>query len=149
MRHGDEQAQVLEWAYATLTTDQALADALGWNLERMPDQAHPDVAPAGTASPWLVYSAGEAVDAGVLGPHARTFVTVPLNVRIIWETEDPGQPAPAARRLYALLHGAQNAPVTDGGTILTVRRTVALSYGEDAGGIQYRHTGGLFVAEVD
>lgn len=149
MRHGDEQAQVLEWAYATLTGDQALADALGVPLEAMPDRTYPDVAPGGTPSPWVVYAAGEALDMGGLGPHRRAYTTVPLNVRVVWQTEDPGTPAPAARRLYELLHGVQNVPLADGGTILTVTRTTALSYPEDAGGIQYRHTGGLFVAEVN
>lgn len=148
-RHGDEQAQVLEWAYTTLSQDQALADALGVPLADLEARVWPDVAPSGTGTPWVVYSAGEGVDRLALGPEPRLGTVVPLNVRIVSQSEDPGVASAAARRVYALLHGARNVPVSDGGTILTARRVGVLNYPEDAGGIQYRHTGGLWSVEVN
>lgn len=148
-RFGDEQAQVLEWLYATLVADQELADLAEVPLEGLADRVWPDVAPPGTLSPWLVYSAGEAMDVNPVGSAPRVHVTVPLNVRWVQETDDPGAGAPAQRRLYALLHGVTNAPVPGGGTILTCRRYAVLNYPEDAGGVAYRHTGGLFTAEVN
>jgi hypothetical protein len=149
VRHGDEQVQVLEWVYARLSTDEVLADLAGVPVEGLPDRVHPDVAPSGTPAPWLVYSAAEGVDAAYLGAHPRAMTTVPLNVRWITEGSDPGAGAAAARRIYALLQGNHNTPVSDGGLILTVRRSTVLNYPEDAGGIQYRHTGAVFVAEVN
>jgi hypothetical protein len=149
MRHGDEQAQVMEWVYATLSEDPILAGLAGVQPAELPTRVWPDVAPADTQAPWLVYSVGEALDTLPVGPHSRIHATVPVNVRWITLAERSSTAAPAARRLYALLHGARSEPVADGGFILTCRRTTALSYPEDAGGIQYRHTGGLFVAEVN
>lgn len=149
MRHGDEQAQALEWAYGVLSTDQELADLLGVPLTGLPDRVWAETAPSGTPAPWVVVSASQGLDRLGLGTVPRLGSVVPLNVRSVWQTRDPGAGAAVARRLYALLHGATNVPLADGGTILTVRRTTSLDYPEDAGGIQYRHTGGLYQVEVN
>lgn len=149
MRHGDEQAQVLEWLYGVLSTDPVLAQEAGVPVGDLPDRVWPEVAPADTSPPWLVYSTEEALDREALGPHPRLSTVVPLNVRWITRSADPGSGAAAARRLYALLVGNHNVPVAGGGLILTCRRTSALNYGEDAGGVQYRHQGHLLVAEVN
>ena len=68
-----------------------------------------------------------------------------------WSLPVPTPPIRAAanRRLYALLHGNHNAPVADGGTILTGTRTGGLSYPEDASGVPYHHTGGLYTVFVN
>lgn len=150
MRHGDEQAQVAEWVYGLLSTDPVLAELAGVTPEDFHTRVWPDVAKSGTPAPWLVYAVGEALDRVVLGPHPRVSTGVPLTVRWVEQSDDPGAGADANRRLYALLHrGDLNAPVSGGGTILSCRRTIALSYGEDAGGIQYRHVGGQFLVEVN
>lgn len=148
-RAGDELAQVAEWVYGLLSTDAALAEALGVPLSALPGRVWPDVAPSGTAAPWVVFSATDALDVLGIGAAARVFTAAALNVRVVTIGRDPGAASPAARRLYALLHGNHNAPLVGGGTILTCRRTEALNYGETAGGIDYRHTGGLFAVEVN
>lgn len=138
-----------EWLYALLTGDAGLADAMGVSPSDLPGRVWPDVAPQGTPSGWLVYTPSEALDRQALGPHARLSTIVPVNVRYVAQSEDPGVGSPVARRLYALLHGTHNTPVAEGGIILTARRTGVLNYAEDAGGIQYRHTGGLYDVEVN
>lgn len=149
MRHGDEQAQVLEWAYATLSADATLAGLLGVAVGALQGRVWPDTAPAGTQAPWIVYSAAEGLDTGPVGPGHRLLTTVPLNVRVVTEGDDPGAGAPIARRIYDLLQGNHNTAVSDGGLVLTCQRTTALSYPEDAGGIRYRHTGGLYAVQVN
>lgn len=149
MRHGDEQAQVAEWLYGVLTGDALLADAMGVPLADLSARVWPEVAPPGTSAPWLVFSVAEALDRRALGPHARISTMVPVNLRHVAQSDDPGAGSAVARRLYALLHGNHNAPVSEGGTILTAQRVGVLNYAEDAGGILYRHTGGLYDVEVN
>ena len=149
MRHGDEQAQVAEWAYTTLAGSAELADALGVSLADLPGRVWPDVAPEGTPAPWVVYTPGEGLDTLTTGADPRVMSTVPLNVRVITQGASLTAGAEAARVIYDLLHGALNAPVSGGGTVLSVRRTTALAYPERAGGIQYRHTGGLYQVQVN
>lgn len=150
MRHGDEQAQVAEWAFGLLATDQGLADALGVPLEALPEHVWADVAPGGTDAPWVVYTVGEALDVGALSAQdPRIFSAATLNVRVIHRASAPDVGNAVARRLYALIQGNHNAAVSDGGTILTATRTTALNYPEDVGGIQYRHTGGLYRVEIN
>lgn len=149
MRRGDEQAQALEFVYTRLSTDPVLAALAGVDVAALPDRVWPDVAPGTAPEPFLVYSAAEALDWGSLGTEPRLGTVVPLNVRWVTRGPDPSAGAAAGRRLYELLHGAKDVPVSDGGMILTCRRTAALAYPEDAGGIEYFHTGGLFTAEVN
>lgn len=149
MRHGDEQAQALEFVYTRVSADPVLAELAGVAPAYLADRVWPDVAPDTAPEPFLVYSAGEGVDRLALGTEPRLGTPVPINVRWVTRGPDPSAGAAAGRRLYQLLHGAKDVPVSDGGMILTCRRTSALSYPEDAGGIQYHHTGGLFTAEVN
>lgn len=149
MRHGDEDAQVAEWLYLTLAQDEELAAAVGVPLEALPDRVWPDVAPAGTPTPWVVYSFSDGIDYPGLGGGPRIMTTATVNVRAVTEGQDPGAAAAIQRRLYDLLVGNHNVALTGGGMILTGRRAQVLSYPETAAGIEYRHTGGLFTVEVN
>lgn len=149
MRHGDEAAQVAEWLYGTLTGSQALADALGVPLAGLPARVWPEVAPSDAPEPLVVFSTSEALDRNAVGPHPRIMTTVPVNVRIVDRDQGPGTSSAAARVLYVLLTGNLNVPLSEGGTILTSQRSSVLNYAEDAGGIHYRHTGGLYDVEVN
>lgn len=149
MRHGDEPTQVLEWLYAVLSTDPTLAELAGVDVADLPGRTWPDVAPADVAEPFQVYSVAESLDQVVLGGDPRVFTTVPVIVRWVTRADQDTTAGPAQRRQYELLHGARNVPVADGGVILTVRRTAALDYPEEAAGTQYRSTGGRYVAEVN
>lgn len=144
MRHGDELTQVAEWLYVTLSTSEDLAAALGTTLADLPNRVWPDVAPTGTASPWVVYSTIEGRDTLAVGNGPRLMSTVPVNVRAITKGADPSAGGPASQVFYRLLHGELNVPISGGGMILSSLRTQPLSYPENAGGIDYRHTGGLF-----
>jgi len=148
-RIGDEQAQVLEFAYATMAGSAELADALGTSPEALPYQLWPDVAPADTAGLFVVYSTTDASDRNGIGGVPRLFSGVPLLVKITGATRSYDDLAPAARVLYRLFHGARNVPLTGGGMVLTCTRVGAVQYPETAEGIEYRHLGHQLQVEVN
>lgn len=147
MRHGDETVQAMEWAYQQILALPGLSDALGVAPTALESRVWSDVAPAGTESPWVVYSVTDSEDANALGGQARIFSAVPMDLKVVGETRDWQRIAAAARALYGL-HGQTNVTIGNGGTILTVQRTGAIQYPEQAGGIEYRHLGHQFRVEV-
>lgn len=149
-RSGDEPQQVREWLYPLLSTDAPLAAALGTSLAALPDHLWPEQAPADTERRWVVYDAQQAaLVVQPVGPWDRLMVPVPLNVRCIARANDTAWAYVAARRIHALLQGNHNAPVAHGGLILTCQRQSVLDYPEDAGGIRYRHVGGIYTVQVN
>lgn len=149
-RSGDEPQQVREWLYPRLSTDAALALAVGVPLDDLPDHIWPEQAPADVERRWIVYDAQQAaLVVQPVGPWDRIMVPVPLNVRCVARADDTAWAYAAARRIHALLQGNHNAPVSDGGLILTGQRESVLDYPEDAGGIRYRHVGGIYTVQVN
>lgn len=149
MRIGDEQQQAREWAYARLSTSQALADALGTTLALLPDRVWPDVAPGGTKSPWVVFTTGESQDRAAVGPEDRISTLVPLDVRSTLQGRSYGPLAAVARAVYRALHGRTNDDLADGGVMLCAKRTGGIQYPETAQGIDYRHLGHTFQVEIN
>jgi hypothetical protein len=148
-RIGDEQQQAREWVYARLSTSQALADALGVPLNGLPDRVWPDVAQAGTKSPWVVFSTGPSQDRAAVGPEARISTLVPLDVRATVQGRSYTLLAPVARAVYAALHGRTNDDLADGGVMLCAKRTDGIQYPEKADGVEYRHLGHTFQVEIN
>lgn len=149
MRFGDEGVQAMEWVYATLTASQELADALGVPLEGLGDRVWPDPAPSGTPTPFVVYSASEALDVPAFGPAPRIHSTVPLTVKGIDQARGYDALAPVARALYAALVSRVGDGLADGGTMLTASRVGTVQYPEVGDGIEYRHLGHLLSVEID
>lgn len=149
VRSGDEQQQVREWFAALTFGDPVLADVLGVQLPELADHIWPDVAPADVEGRWVVYAAAEAFPVQPVGPWDRLMVPVPLNVRCIARSDDTAWAYAAARRIHQLLQGNHNTPGLDGAMVLTGQRTTALDYPEDAGGIRYRHIGGIYTVQVN
>lgn len=147
-RRGDEGVQVMEWAYGVLTTSQALADALDVTLAELPSRVWPDVAPEGTAGPWVVYNVTEPVDTLGIGPAPRLMSGVSLTVQVVDQARSYDALTDAARALYDVLHGALNQAVPGGGVVLTARRTNGVQYPEQTAGIEYRHLGHTLTVEV-
>lgn len=145
----------MEWAYATLTTLQPLADALTAflgapvALADLPAHVWPEVAPGSAPDPVVVFSVADPLDRRAVGPEDRIFSSVPLDVRVTAQDSAYDALAPIARVIYDALHGVTNVPVGSGGVVLTAYRTGGIQYPELAGGIQYRHLGHRFQVEVN
>lgn len=149
-RSGDEPQQVREWAYPLLSTDATLAAIVGVPLASLPDHIWPEQAPADVERRWIVYDAQQAATVvQPVGPGDRILVPVPLNVRCIARDDDTAWAYPAARRIHALLQGNHNAALPAGGLILTCQRASVLDYPEPAGGLRYRHVGGIYTVQVN
>ena len=138
----------MEWAYGVLTTLQPLADALDVTLAELPDRVWPEVAPTGTASPWVVYNIAPPVDVLSIGSAPRLMSGVSLTVQVVGQVRSYDSLTDAARVIYDAMHGALNRPVPAGGVILTARREGGVQYPEQAAGIEYRHLGHTFQVEV-
>lgn len=148
-RDGDEQQQVHEWVFARLSGDGILAAAMGVTLEALPGHLWPFVAPEDVEGRWVVYAAQAGIPSQPVGAYARLMVPVPLNVRCVGQQKDSGWMFPAFRRIHELLSGNHNHPGLDGAMILTGKRDSSLDYPEQAGGIRYRHVGGIYTVQVN
>lgn len=148
-RSGDEQEQVREWVYARLAGDALLAAAVGVELVDLSAHVWPDVAPSDLEDRWIVYSAQESFPMQPLGPGDRLYVPVPLNVRCVARAGDTAWAYEAFRRIHELLQGNHNHPGIAGAMILTGQRQSGLDYPEEAGGIRYRHVGGIYTIQVN
>lgn len=149
MRFGDEGVQAMEWVYGRLTSSQEVADALGVPLAAVGDRVWPDPAPGGTPTPFIVYSASEALDTPAFGPAPRIHTTVPLTVKGIDQARGYDALAPVARAIYAALVSRVGDELTEGGTMLTASRVGTVQYPERGDGIEYRHLGHLLSIEID
>lgn len=148
-RQGDEQQQAREWVFARLSQDPTLAGILGVPTAALVDHVWPDLAPDDVDRRWIVYSAQTGFDVNPVGAYPRLVVPVPVNVRAICTNEDTAWAYQAARRIYELIHGNWNHPGLSGAMILTGQRQATLDYPEVAGGIRYRHVGGIYTVQVN
>jgi len=145
MRFGDEALGVAEWVVGTITADAEIQALLGVTTAlAAAARTWDSVAPEGTPFPFIIFQIGDGTDWNPVGLGDRLMVTFPVTVRATDKAESYAATAPIARRLYALLTGNHNAPVSQGGLILTGRRATAIQYPEQVNGIEYRHIGGLF-----
>lgn len=149
MRQGDELIQALEWAYARLSTDQALADALGVTLADLDAQVWPDVAPADTTGVWVVITAATATDHARVGPGHRIWNGVSLDVQAVTEARAYDPLKGAAQAIYAALDGRTNDAIPEGGMMLHAQRVAAIQYPETTDGIEYRHLGHTFTVALN
>lgn len=148
-RSGDEQQQVHEWVFTRLSGDTILADAVGVPVADLPDHLWPFQAPQDVERRWIVYAAEAGFPVQPVGPWDRLVVPVPLNIRCIARGDDTAWAFPAIRRIHELLQGNWNHPGLDQALILTGQRQSSLDYPEQAGGIRYRHVGGIYTIQVN
>lgn len=149
MRHGDEGVQALEWAYGRLAASQALADAIGIPLDQVDDRVWPDVAPQGTASPWIVVGIVDLNDRLAVGASPRLYSAVGLDVRATTQARSYGPLGAVSRAIYDTLHGRTNDAIGGGGVMLSAKRVGGIQYPETASGIEYRHLGHTFQVEIN
>ena len=131
-------------ASETLIVDGWLASTLGGDatlLAAAPGGVHADVAPEGTASPWVVFFLVAAADASAVGA-IRIMADLVYEVRVTGRDCGYAGLKTAANRIDALLH---RATVTDAdGKVLGCRREEVIRFSEQDGDRVYRHLGGQY-----
>lgn len=142
MTAGLEGITVARWVYGTLTTSQALADALGVPLEALEDHVWEGTAPGGVEPAWVVFSVLPPVD--VKGATMTQIMSmVQVQVKVIGQTQGYGPLLAPYKAVHDALEGRTNQPVQDG-LVLTCHRVSGVQYPEQVNGMEYRHLGGLY-----
>jgi hypothetical protein len=141
MTAGLEGLTVARWVYGTLTTSQALADALGVPLESLEDYVWEGVAPGGLDY-WVVFTVQSPRD--VKGATMTQIMSaVAVQVKVVGKAQSYGPLAGPYKAAHDALEGRTNQPVQDG-LVLTCHRVSGVQYPEQVNGIEYRHLGGLY-----
>lgn len=123
------------WIYSVLAADGALTAAA-------PGGIHSELAPAGTAYPFVVFQWMGADD--VYGTGATRIMVRPLYlVKAVGTGTSKIALETAARRVDALLHQKSNITLATG-EVLASHREAPFSLATLENGIQYRHLGGLY-----
>lgn len=143
---GLEGITLARWVYQTLSTDAALAAAVGVTLAALPTQIGEGTAPSTSdpAKPWIVFTVTESLDVKTVGmiqvmAHAR------IQVRATVRGNSYGPLVAVYQRIHQLLEAKANqAPTGFTGMVLTCERVSSVQYPENDQGIQYRHLGGLY-----
>jgi hypothetical protein len=129
----------------SLIVDAWLATVLGGDatlLAAAPGGVHADVAPEGTASPWVVWFQVAGEDTRGMGA-ARIMADLLYEVRVTGRNCGYGALKAAANRVDALLHQAATTTNADG-TIIGCLREDTVRFSEQDGETIYRHLGGTF-----
>lgn len=130
-----ETTLVESWLYSRLSTDAALAAEVG-------NRIYAYVAPARTATPYVVFSA-QSPGFDVMGVGtARVMLNCLYQVKVVVQDASFSGAKKAADRIDELLHGATGTPA--GGQVLGCVREGPLAYAEVSDGVEYRHLGGLY-----
>lgn len=124
----------------TLTVDAWLASKLNdaTLLAAAPGGVWADVAPEGTASPWVVFFLVAAADVNALGAR-RVLVDAVYEVRVTGVDVGYGALKTAANRVDALLQGASGT--NSDGTVIGCQGVEPVRFMEQDGDRVYRHLG--------
>jgi hypothetical protein len=125
------------WLYGRLAGDAELMSGV--------TGVFADVAPEGTAFPFVVFSFQSGRDTVGLGG-TRIFTGATYQVKVISDKPSYGAIKALANRIDAVLHQASGA-VADGTVISSVREE-PVRYTETTAGKQFRHLGGLYRLQV-
>jgi hypothetical protein len=138
---GIEGVTVARWAFARLTTDPTLQGMLGGAQEaqnRVVEGVY-----AGSAPTWITFTILEPRDVKGVGM-VQIMSMVQFQMKVVGKGASYGPLVPIYQRAHELLEGQTNQEPTQGGIVLTAQRVSGIQYPERAGGIEYRHLGGLY-----
>lgn len=138
---GIEGITVARWVYGTLTTDPTLQGLLGG-----PQGIHQRVKEGtydGADPTWVVYTLLEPQDVKGVGL-IQVMSRVQFQIKVVGKGASYTPLVPIYQRVHELLEGRTNQEPAQGGLILTAERVSGVQYPERAGGIEYRHLGGLY-----
>lgn len=138
---GLEGITVSRWVTNIITTDQEFQDLAGG-----PQRAAQRVVEgtyAGAEDWWVTFTILEPQDVKVVGT-IQVFSVVQVQVKVVRVGTSYGPIIPVYQRVHELLESRENQEPAQGGVILTSERVSGIQYPERAGGIEYRHLGGLY-----
>lgn len=138
---GLEGITVSRWVYGTLAADQEFQDLAGG-----PENAAQRVVEgtyAGDAPWWVTYTILEPQDVKGVGV-VHVFSVVQFQIKVVGIGQSYGPIVPVYQRVHELLESATHQEPAQGGIVLTAERVSGIQYPERAGGIEYRHLGGLY-----
>lgn len=121
------------WLYSVLAGDSTLLALI--------TGVYADLAPLGTAMPYLVYGLYDGDDV-MTAAGVRIMTAALYQVRVVTDSESYGAIEPAVAQADALLHRASGT--VTGGTVISCVREAPLRYTELHQGKMYRHLGGLY-----
>lgn len=123
-----------QWAYTRLSGDATLAGLA-------PGGVHENVAPEGTAEPFVVFSLVTNRDVNAVG-QTRALVNADWDVKVVGQGASYAPLVAAADRIDALLHDVQ------GGVVISSHRVATIRYVEPSDGTTYRHLGGTYRTQL-
>lgn len=129
-----ESTIVEAWLYSTLSGSATLKTYVDTRI-------YSHVAPAGAATPFVLWSHQSSHDVRGVGP-TRVMASYVYQVKVVGQTGGFGGIADAADELDDLLQGATGT--TTDGIVLSCVRESTVAYAEVENGVQYRHLGGLY-----
>ena len=139
-RPGLEGLPVSTWLHRCLTADAELMALLGGDPLRLVEGVYRGEAPS-----WVVWTIVAPTDVkGVGATHIAS--NVPIQVKVVGQTETYSDLAPIYQRVHARLEYQLDHDVVGAGRILSCHRVSGIQYPETSGGIEYRHLGGLYEA---
>lgn len=127
---GSEVVSGDEFIFQTLSGDAELGALI-------PGGVHSEVAPEGTASPWIVFQYLGGSDLRGVGT-VRVYASGVWIVKVIGEGQSFADLAEAADRMDTVLHGSF------GGVVVACYREQPFRFAEVDGDRQYRHLGGNY-----
>lgn len=102
---------------------------------------HEDVAPAGTADPFITFALVTNSDVTAAG-RIRVLTHADWDVKVVREATSYATLAPIAARIDALLHDVL------GGVVISSHRVATIRYPESTDGTHYRHLGGTYRTQI-
>lgn len=144
---GLEGPTVSRWVLERLTSDAALS-VLADDGNPLEERVWEGVAPEDVTDPWwITFTVIEPRDVKGVGM-TQVWSVVPLQVKVTGPTSTYLPLVPVYQRVHACLEAQRNQPVDTGGLILTCHRVSGIQYPERTQGVEYRHLGALFEAQV-
>lgn len=135
----NEEQALSTFLYTTLSGDTAVAALVGTRIFE-------DLAPQGTAFPFVVFSFHTGGDTNALGSDVRTLTRPQYLIRAISKGPTYSDADAVAAAVDAALMGAHGSATVNGVTyeVLTVFREQAIRRCEYAESVRYNHAGGLY-----
>lgn len=142
-RLADISVAIQEWVVSALRGSQELADALGVELEDIGPRLWDSTPPPDAQLPYVDIRVAEPRDVNTV-PMVEVMAAALTTVKVVGQEESYEPIRDAAVAIHHALQGKVNVPLAGGGMMLSSRRLRAISYPEQANGIEYRHLGGTY-----
>lgn len=141
-RLADISVAIQEWVVTALAT-QEMATALGVTVAAVGPRIWDAPPPPDALEPFIQVTVTEPRDIGGVGT-VEVMAVAEVTVKAVGRAESYEDIRPVAVAIHHALQGRVGVPLNGGGAILSSRRLRAVSYPEQANGVEYRHLGGTY-----